>query len=75
MLKKPKKTEDTEIDNTGLNTDGDNGFSEDHKKYNTPRRKKKQAALSKTQRTVITVISCVLAVLLLFTGPFFDRSP
>lgn len=74
MFKKPKKTDEpiVDIQEGETNSTLDDGFSEDVKKYDTaPQKKKKQAALSKKQRTVITVISCVLAVLLLFTGSLF----
>lgn len=50
----------------------DDGFSEDLNKYDSEQpQKKKKTVLSKTQRTVIIVISCVLAALVLVTGTMY----
>ncbi|HOP11936.1 MAG TPA: peptidylprolyl isomerase [Oscillospiraceae bacterium] len=70
MFKKPKKTEESVIEGQVTNpenTDANNGFSNDLKNYGPQKpKKKRQAALSKAQRTMITVVSCVLVVLLAF---------
>ncbi len=56
---------------TSESTENKNNVENDAAKRTVLPRRKKRAALSKFQRTVVTAVSCVLAAVILFTGSIF----